>query len=340
VNQPPRQVDVDLARNKAQAAQLALAGAQDKLDQVRRGPDASAIDSARLGVDRAKSALTAAQGKQSAAKAGPTDAQMATAVAGVESARSAVTSANAKLAEVNSHPTPAELRDAQDRITVAQSALTRAVTEATGGSVDGTDTGAADYLLLQTNIESDRTQVALLEKEVNDSRLRAPSSGIVTGVAASPGDTVLPARAVMSIARPGDPVVQLEATDKEAARLSIGQDVVLKVDNLDDVKPLGSVTAIADRETGSGKLVTVAVAWPESRIQYGVSAEATFSVDQHDDALVVPEKAIRSNGARKYVEYMEGTSRRAVDVQVGITSGGFVEILKGLSEGQTVLVRP
>lgn len=339
LNQPPRQVDVDLARNKLQSAQLALDAARDKLDRVQRGPDATAIQVADLTVSRARSGLAGAETKLAAAKAGATDAQIASARAAVQGAQVGVTSAQAKLTEVNSHPTPAELRDAQDRVVLGQSGLTRAVADA-GGSSDSSDTSAYDFMLLEKTVEQDRGQVDALEKSLEATRLRAPSGGVVTSVLALPGDPVPSGRPVISLARAGDPVIQADLTPADAARLSVGQAATLKIDGLDDVNLTGSITAVGDRDTGLGRSATISVAWPDARVAYGAQAEITFSVDERDNALTVPEKAVRSNGVRKYVEYMAGSVRRTVDVQVGITSGGLVEVTKGLSEGQTVLVRP
>ena len=65
-----------------------------------------------------------------------------------------------------------------------------------------------------------------------------------------------------------------------------------------------------------------------------------MNLQQKADALLVPQRAIRSSGPRRYIEYMDGNTRRTADVQVGIVAGADAEILSGLSEGQLLLVGP
>ena len=59
-----------------------------------------------------------------------------------------------------------------------------------------------------------------------------------------------------------------------------------------------------------------------------------------DNVLLVPKKSVRSAGARKFVQYMSGSSRKVANVEVGIISGDMAEILSGLTEGQVVVVGP
>jgi multidrug efflux pump subunit AcrA (membrane-fusion protein) len=134
-------------------------------------------------------------------------------------------------------------------------------------------------------------------------------------------------------------VVQADLADNEASRLAVGQDALVLVDGI-DARLEGVITSISNRDGGLGKIATLSINWAENRVAYGVPAQVGFTSAMRGDALLVPEKAVRSNGARNYVEYMEGPSRRAVDVQTGIVAGGMVEIVSGLQEGQTVLVRP
>jgi len=335
---PPRQADVDIARNRVQSAQLAVDNARDKLERARRGPDSLTLEVGTLAVNRAKVGLENARARLATLQAGPSEAQLAAATASVESARVGVDSANTRLDEVKSHPTPTELREAQDRMALARGALNRAVIEAIG-SADASDMSAYDLLLMQKGVEQDRSQVDVLERDLEATRLRAPSAGVVTGVMAATGDTVQGGRPALTFARVGDPVMQADITDREAARISVGQAAAVRVDGFDDIIFTGSVYSISERDGGLGKLVYVSLEWPTNRAAYGASGQATFTVNERENSLIVPERAVRSNGARRYVEYMEGSSRRMTDVEVGITGGGFVEIVKGLSEGQVVLVR-
>jgi hypothetical protein len=61
-------------------------------------------------------------------------------------------------------------------------------------------------------------------------------------------------------------------------------------------------------------------------------------VQNKDNVLLVPKKAVRSAGTRKFVQYMSGSSRKVANVEVGIVTDDMAEIVSGLTEGQIVIV--
>jgi multidrug resistance efflux pump len=335
---PPKASDVELARNKVQSAQLALDNARDKLEKVKRPATQSELDGASAAVDRTRAAVRSADARLAELKAGPTDAQLAPARAAVESARAALEVAKVKQAELQRGPSAADVRDAEARVAAAQAAVTRAAAEGRS-STGASDNDPYDILLQQKNLDQDRAQVDALERELAASRLVAPFSGVVTSINVATGDSAQPGRPAVSMARPGERVVVADLFDKPS-RFAAGQDALVQPDGTEGAQLAGQVLQIADNAVGTGKVAYLSVDWGDTPPAFGTPAQVAVTIDRHLDVLLVPEKAVRSNGARRYVEYTEGTSRRAVDVSVGITSGGMTEILSGLGEGQTVLVRP
>ena len=77
---------------------------------------------------------------------------------------------------------------------------------------------------------------------------------------------------------------------------------------------------------------------PLPRGGIGTAAQVCVVLSHKDNVILVPRKAIKSAGARRYVEQMDGASRRLIDVQVGLTSGDDIEIVTGLMPGESVLI--
>jgi multidrug efflux pump subunit AcrA (membrane-fusion protein) len=67
-----------------------------------------------------------------------------------------------------------------------------------------------------------------------------------------------------------------------------------------------------------------------------VNVNVRIRVREQANALVVPRGAVRSEGNEKVVFVVEGSTLKRRVVQVGITGAGSVEIVSGLSEGETV----
>jgi multidrug efflux pump subunit AcrA (membrane-fusion protein) len=84
--------------------------------------------------------------------------------------------------------------------------------------------------------------------------------------------------------------------------------------------------------------ITVTFTNADPRIQSGLTANLAIVTATKDQALVVPESAIITNDAQKFL-YLKGPNGGVkTEVQVGITSAdGMTEITNGLSSGDEVL---
>jgi len=73
-----------------------------------------------------------------------------------------------------------------------------------------------------------------------------------------------------------------------------------------------------------------------------LQAESTVSVHiliEKANALTIPRRCIRVIAGDTYVDIFDGDLVISVPVELGIVSGGIVEVISGLSEGDTVIVR-
>jgi multidrug efflux pump subunit AcrA (membrane-fusion protein) len=76
-----------------------------------------------------------------------------------------------------------------------------------------------------------------------------------------------------------------------------------------------------------------------SNASMGDSAEISIITEQRENTIVIPRRGLRSYLGRNYVYILDGESRQEVDVEVGIETSTQVEILKGLQEGQKVILQ-
>jgi multidrug resistance efflux pump len=346
VRQGPPPAEVELARRNVQAAQTGLQAAQDRYQVVAKGPDELALATANQAVESAKAAVESAEARYLGLKAGAPADRVADAKSAVSSARLALEGATARLAEVNSHPTPAERSDAEERVALASAAVERARAEPLTVAArpdDPAEPESFDLVVLQKNLQQDRALVASLEQDYAATRLSAPFAGTVASVLVRPGDQLEVARPVIVLARGGTPVVRADLADGDAARLKPGQPATVRVDATEGARFDATLSAVEDAD-GVGPVARLDVAWPSSSpLALGTAVQAAVTVEHKDEALLVPQRAIRAAGPRRYVELADssgGTGRRTVDVQVGIVAGGDAEILSGLDAGQAVVVGP
>lgn len=329
-------------------ARLNVQAAQDQLAQVRAGATPQALEAAQLAVDDARRALDAANDQVSSLRTGlaQSDSTDATTTVpdditspAVQTARQVLELAQAHLAELTSHPTPTELRDAMDRVAAAQAALNQARSSVDDAQPpDDPALGDFETVVLAKSIEGDRAEVESLEHDLAATRLVAPSAGVVAAVQVRPGDSLVIGRPVLVLTKPGQPIIALDLDPDDAARVSTGQKATVQLDG-DAGPPLdGSVLNVGKPDSQGGPVAQLQVAWPKSPPVFGATAQVVLAVQEKDNVLLVPRKALRTAGTKQYVEYMDGGSRKVADVQIGIIGDDDVEVLSGLKDGQTILV--
>jgi macrolide-specific efflux system membrane fusion protein len=71
-------------------------------------------------------------------------------------------------------------------------------------------------------------------------------------------------------------------------------------------------------------------------LREGLTVTVSIVTAQKTNILLVPNKAITSQGGRYYVQVVSGDTTTQKMIQVGITDGQNTEVASGLSEGDVV----
>jgi len=336
VSQGPPPWEVDAAQRNLESARLGAEAARERLDEVRKGPDPLVVSAAKAAVQQTQLDADNAMSRLADVQAGAPAERVSAARNEVVTARAALDSALARVADLNSRPSRAELADAQDRIGAADAAVRRAREQANLPALES-DPAAFDELLLEKTAAEDRAQIELLEADLAATRLIAPSDGIVTAVQVRPGDPVSPDVPVLVLARPGPPVVRADLDSRDATRVLSGQRAQIQIEGRTDGPWDASVIGVENGASGNGSVV-LQVSWGDWLAEMGAEVQAVVTLQEKADAVILPQRAIKSAGSRRYVETIEGADRRMVDVELGIVGAVDVEIVRGLREGQVVLV--
>lgn len=77
---------------------------------------------------------------------------------------------------------------------------------------------------------------------------------------------------------------------------------------------------------------------PDS-VQMGDLVDFTVVLEKKENTLLIPRGALRTFLGRDYVQVMDGVNLKEVDVETGIITQVNVEILKGLNEGDQVIMK-
>lgn len=194
------------------------------------------------------------------------------------------------------------------------------------------ETSKMALVTAQTALEAARVAFDRAEYELRQCTITAPIAATVTARELSLGDMANPAARGFELVDASHPKAVFHRPQRELALLHVGQPLTAHCEALPGVAIRGSVERISptvDAQSGTVK-VTAALEAPQA-IPVGVLVRLRLILDRHEDALLVPKKALLYEGSEVFCFVVrEG---RAVRVPVGI---GFEEpdALEALPAGE------
>jgi multidrug efflux pump subunit AcrA (membrane-fusion protein) len=75
-------------------------------------------------------------------------------------------------------------------------------------------------------------------------------------------------------------------------------------------------------------------------IKPDMTADVNIIISNNSNCLVIPKKCIFPEGEKKYVMVMKNGKREKIEIETGLADIEFIEIKKGLSTSDMVIINP
>ena len=173
----------------------------------------------------------------------------------------------------------------------------------------------------------------------------APFDGTIITTGADVGDLVGVSTKIATIADLNDLEITAYVGETEISKLKLGQVANITFDAFPGLRFQGEVLEIPLEGSLSQSIVTYEVrvslgAVEDVDISPGMTANLTIVVGEAEDALLVPSLAIQQSDDGNVVILQDPSGSTVVTpIQVGLSDGLYVEVLRGLVEGDQVLVQ-
>lgn len=205
---------------------------------------------------------------------------------------------------------------------------------------------ATDLRLRRIDLERERLVLDSMEKRFASARLYSPISGTVIFVQAlNPGDGVAAYQAIVTVADPSSMHLTYTVADaKELIAVEAGMPVDLtykgKAYKGKVLQAPANVPSTADKSQADRNAMTLYMSMENkpADVQVGDVADIRIELQKRSKVIVLPRGAIRSYMDRYYVQIMEGDYRKEADIEVGLMTPTQVEIVRGVEEGQQVIL--
>jgi HlyD family secretion protein len=152
--------------------------------------------------------------------------------------------------------------------------------------------------------------------------------------------------------------VKVSVDELDISSVAVGQKSTIKFDALTDKTFTGTVESVAQTGTTTSDVTTydvvVSISNPTG-IRLGMNADVTIAVQSKDNAIVIPEEALVESNSKKYVRVEDtsasnsvpngstsqtsSSSGKLVEITTGIETEDYIEVTKGVTTGENILVQ-
>jgi HlyD family secretion protein len=216
--------------------------------------------------------------------------------------------------------------------------------------------GVDNAKLKQAKAQVAQSQASLkqLEEQLSYTTIVAPMDGMILSRDVEMGDAVSSilvlgstATLVMTEGDVNQVYVQGKVDEADIAHVYMGQPARIKVESFRDRVFNGKVTKIAplgvEKDNVTTFEVRVSIDNFGGELKANMTANAEILLDEHKNVLMVPENAVSYDAQKNaFVQVPDKNQKdgtRKISVAVGLSNGSQTEIVKGLKEGDQVVLQ-
>ncbi|MGB7377012.1 MAG: efflux RND transporter periplasmic adaptor subunit [Rivularia sp. (in: cyanobacteria)] len=198
--------------------------------------------------------------------------------------------------------------------------------------------------------------VAQAKERKSYAKLTSPMAGVVLEKLIEPGNLIQPGNEILKIGDFTRVKIEVQVSELELGKLKIGQSVKILLDAFPNQEYIGTLKRISPYSNTTARLIPVEVVMPniDDKIGSGLLARVNFQ-NTTAQKVVVPFRAIQTEAEVKIKSYQLNTNIRgtvfivvenekankvrARRVILGEKADGKVEIVSGLTSGESYVVR-
>ncbi len=195
------------------------------------------------------------------------------------------------------------------------------------------------------DVAAAEARIASIEATLALSAIKAPFAGTITQSQPMIGDQVTPGTVAFRIDDLSRLLVDVRVSEIDINSIQPGQAVTLSFDAILNSEYQGVVVEVDPVGTqGAGVIdfaVTVELTNPDGSIRPGMTAAVNILVNELQDVLLVPNRAVRFIEGKRVVYVLRGGTPEPVTVVLGASSDLTSEVIGGdLKEGDQIVLNP
>ena len=197
----------------------------------------------------------------------------------------------------------------------------------------------ADYDKAKYDMDVAQSERNTAVVDLDRSTIRAPFAGVITERFIEKGQNINPQSQLFTVLDADPLEAKIYLPEKEILGLQDKQPAELTLNSQKDVVFQGQIKQInpaVDSKTGTVK-VTIQITKAPAQVRPGSFVDVKLVTQRHDNALLVPKKALIDEAGSKYVFMINGNTASRRNVQIGFMDDQFAEVISGIKAGESVV---
>ncbi|EKD64756.1 MAG: hypothetical protein ACD_50C00309G0007 [uncultured bacterium] len=215
------------------------------------------------------------------------------------------------------------------------------------------NTAKEDWLSAEAKYKDQQTAIAQAQADVNskwilhqatqNAQVKATVNGIIANLAVAVGGSVKSNdTTLVIISESKEQFVKVAINEIDIPKIKEGQQAEIDIDAIDGKKFKGEVARVDKVGTNTQGVITYSVYVTLVDSDPSLRDQMTANVEIHTDTkrnvLSVPNSAVKPYQGGRAVQVLDGKELTNIPVTVGIRGDERTEIVKGLEEGQEIIV--
>jgi len=239
-------------------------------------------------------------------------------------------------------------------ISTARTSISTAITNLTAAEGDlssaktGFDLAQKTLDLKKAAVESENADIGIARDKINKSTLYAPTASRITKLSLELGESAQPGVDAISLSAVGYKI-QSDISELDIGKItagSAGNDVEISLDAFPGETFKGKVVSIEPQPVlkDSDKYYRTNIFFDDGtgtsgvQVRSGMSSDLMIFAELHKNAVVIPEIAMYKSGGDSFVDIQINGKPVKTKITTGISDGQNIEVLSGLSGGETLVI--
>ncbi len=237
------------------------------------------------------------------------------------------------LAKVNDSPLQAELKKLQAQIPLAEDRVYRQKALLAKDAVS-----QEAYEQVTTELEKLKADIELVKSRIAQTELRAPFDGVIGLRLVSEGTYASPTTIIVNLTKITPLKIEFSINERQANEIGKGTNLSFTIQ--DDLNTYhATVYAVESKVDLKTRTLKARAIYPNAngKLKPGRSASIEIKLHEIKNALTIPSQAIIAEMGRDIAYLYKGGKAHQVELKKGLRTASDVQILSGISPGDTLI---